>query len=64
MSISRVVAPVVALCLGVGLALAVLWLIGVSGGELMSAGSALLVAVIASIARAVWQRSRVGKTSA
>jgi hypothetical protein len=66
MTISRLVALAVALCLGVGLALAVLWVIGLWDGDLIGVGSVLVVAVLGTIARAARERSersRVGKTS-
>jgi hypothetical protein len=65
MNISRVVALAVALCLGVGLALAVLWLTGLVDADLV--WGALLVAVLGTIAPVVWERSerryRCRKTS-
>jgi hypothetical protein len=55
MNISRVVALAIALCVGVGLALAGLWLTGLADGDL--AWGALLVAVLGTIAPVVWERS-------
>jgi hypothetical protein len=55
MNISRVVAFAVALCLGVGLALAVLWLTGSVDADLV--WGALLVAVVGTIAPVVRERS-------
>jgi hypothetical protein len=54
MNIARVVALAVALCLGVGLALAVLWLTGLVDADVV--WGALLVAVLGTIAPVVWER--------
>jgi hypothetical protein len=61
MNTSRIVALAVALCVGVGVARAVLWVTGMADGGLV--WGALLVAVVGTIAPVVWERSRAGNSS-